>query len=64
MGGRYLVTGVQLAMIKVMAKYHEVDKLEENIIEIQDKQYLGDSYNDLTDDILNIKEGKPSLFTK
>ena len=64
MAGRYLVTGVQLAMIKVMAKYHEVDKLEENIIEIQDKQYLGDSYNDLTDDILNIKEGKPSLFTK
>jgi len=62
MAGRYLVSGVQLGMIKALAK-QEPDKIEDDIDEIVEKQYVGNSLNDISDDVLVMREGKLPLFT-
>ena len=70
MAGRYLVTGVQLGMIKALAKHDQdgieksiLDGIEKSILEIQDKQYVGNSRNDISEDVLVMREGKLPLFT-
>jgi mannose/fructose-specific phosphotransferase system component IIA len=62
MGARYLVTGVQLGMIISLAKYNEVDKIEETVNEILQKQHVGNSTNENSEDVLVMKEGKLPLF--
>jgi len=62
MAGRYLVTGVQLGMLKALAK-NEPEKVEEDILAIQDKQYVGNSRNEISDDVITMREGKLPLFT-
>jgi len=62
MAGRYLITGIQLGMIRTLAKNYP-DKVEETIDQILEKQYVGNSLNEISEDALVMREGKLPLFT-
>ena len=52
MGGRYLVTGVQLAMLKMDCNCNEL------IDDIIEEQFVFDSDKNINNDVENISEGK------
>ena len=51
MAGRYLVTGVQLGMLKALEDKAERDKLVDDII---NDQFVGNSDQDIKDDVREI----------
>ena len=63
MAGRYLVTGVQLGLIKSLAE-HDPYQVKKVIEEIHDKQYVGDTNNEISEDVLVIQEGKLPMFKR
>jgi len=52
MSERYLVTGVQLGMMKAMT----LEQIEKIIDEIIDKQFVGNSTRNLNDDVRSISK--------
>ena len=50
MAGRYLITGVQLSMIKVLSQTGDVDAVKKLCHEIHDNQYIADSNENITKD--------------
>jgi hypothetical protein len=42
MGGRYFITGVQIGMIRAMAKLENDTEINEVLDEVEEKQYIGD----------------------
>lgn len=54
MGSRYLVTGVQLGMIKTLVTHSPTEAVEE-LSKIIENQYIGDSKNSIEDDVLHAK---------
>ena len=63
MGSRYLITGVQLGMIEALLDQDPgAAKLE--LKKIQDKQWVGNTLNEISEDVLIIKEGKLPTFNK
>jgi hypothetical protein len=50
MGGRYLVTGVQLSMIKILSETRDIETVEKLCQEIYDNQYVADSEEDIKKD--------------
>lgn len=63
MGGRYLVTGVQLGIIEALSESHP-DKIKEQIEIIQRKQGVGDSSNEISEDVLVMREGKLPMLSR
>lgn len=63
MASRFLVTGVQLSMIKALHLSNPQD-ITTTIEEIFEKQYVGDTHNEISEDVLVIKEGKLPNFVK
>jgi len=54
MGGRYLITGVQLGILKAKAIFHVDGSLLATLEEIAEKQYIGDSDRNIKDDVLDL----------
>jgi hypothetical protein len=50
MGSRYLVTGVQLAMIKTIAQTGDIESVKKLCHEIHDEQYIVESNEDIKKD--------------
>lgn len=50
MGGRYLMTGVQLTMIKTLSQIGDIEAVKKLCHEIHDKQYVADSEENITKD--------------
>jgi hypothetical protein len=42
MGGRYFITGVQIGMIRALAKLENDTEISELLDEVEKKQYLGE----------------------
>lgn len=63
MGSRYLVTGVQLGMLEALMEQDPANAKQE-LQKIQDKQWVGNTLNEISEDVLVIKEGKLPNFTK
>jgi len=63
MGSRYLITGVQLGIIEALIEQDPTHaKLE--LKKIQDKQWVGNTVNEISEDVLVIKEGKLPTFNE
>jgi len=63
MASRFLITGVQLSMIKALYQSNPQD-LTTTIEEIFEKQYVGDTHNEISEDVLVMKEGRLPNFEK
>ncbi|MFW9876255.1 MAG: hypothetical protein ACFFG0_24400 [Candidatus Thorarchaeota archaeon] len=58
MGGRYLVTGVQLGMIKGYAKAKVLKEIDLLATYILDNQYIGDSQKNIKEDCEELLDKK------
>ena len=54
MGGRYLVTGVQIGMLKVLIE-KDPDSAKQELEKIQNEQYIGESDSDVLQEVKEIK---------
>jgi hypothetical protein len=62
MASRYLITGVQLGMIEALME-QDPKAAKKELKKIQDKQFVGNTLNEISEDVLVIREGKLPLFT-
>lgn len=53
MGGRYLVTGVQLGVL--LAEFGDIEKLRSCVDEIIHKQFVFGSMNTITEDCIEVE---------
>jgi hypothetical protein len=53
MGGRYLITGAQIGVLKAMCKSHKA--IIALLDEIEESQFVWDSKISIHDDIVNLK---------
>jgi len=63
MGSRFLVTGVQLGIIEALSESNP-DKIKDQIEIIQRKQGVGDSPNEISEDVLVMREGKLPMLSR
>lgn len=56
MAGRYLITGVQLGLLKSLNLMKDTKEVDEQLNGILDKQFLGTSKNSIEEDIKEWKE--------
>lgn len=56
MAGRYLITGVQLGLLKSLNLMKDTKEVDEQLDGILDKQFLGTSKNSIEEDIKEWKE--------
>jgi hypothetical protein len=63
MGSRYVVSGVQLGMLKAMAEHGDSDGIEKLTNEISENQWYKNSKNELSDDIESLRSNFFELGT-
>lgn len=59
MAGRYLISGVQLGLLKSLALIKDTEEVTHQLDDILTNQFIGNSENSLEEDI---KKGKESLW--
>lgn len=51
MGGRYLITGVQLGMIKALSQTGDIETIKKLYHEVYEKQHIANSNEDIKKDV-------------
>jgi hypothetical protein len=59
MAGRYLISGVQLGLLKSLALIKDTEEVTQQLDDILTNQFVGNSENSLKEDI---KKGKENLW--